>query len=162
MSKKLRCRRHSISIHPRLDSHFTFSTTGRLFCVYRLKMMKAMEDSHENQIFCCQCRTLISPNPVNMCVACVRKEVDITEGIPKQSIMYLCKGCDRYLSPPDQWVVCATESRELLSLCLKKLKGLSRVRLVTAAFEWTEPHSRRIRVKLTIQKEVMAGAVLEQ
>jgi nonsense-mediated mRNA decay protein 3 len=46
------------------------------------------------------------------------------------------------------------ESRELLTLCLKKLKGLQKVRLVDAGFIWTEPHSRRIKVKLTIQKEV--------
>ena len=46
------------------------------------------------------------------------------------------------------------ESRELLTLCLKKLKGLQKVRLVDAGFIWTEPHSRRVKVKLTIQKEV--------
>ncbi|KAJ3105972.1 ribosome-binding protein, partial [Phlyctochytrium bullatum] len=45
------------------------------------------------------------------------------------------------------------ESKELLSLCLKKLRGLSKVRLIDAGFIWTEPHSRRIKVKLTIQKE---------
>jgi NMD protein affecting ribosome stability and mRNA decay len=28
------------------------------------------------------------------------------------------------------------------------------VRLVDAGFIWTEPHSKRIKVKLTIQKEV--------
>ena len=28
------------------------------------------------------------------------------------------------------------------------------VRLVDAGFVWTEPHSKRIKVKLTIQKEV--------
>ena len=29
-----------------------------------------------------------------------------------------------------------------------------KVRLVDAGFVWTEPHSKRIKVKLTIQKEV--------
>lgn len=36
------------------------------------------------------------------------------------------------------------------------------VRLVDASFVWTEPHSKREKVKLTIQKEVMNGAVLQQ
>ena len=50
--------------------------------------------------------------------------------------------CERYLQPPDTWVTAALESRELLSVCLKKLKGLNKVRLIDAAFIWTEPHSR--------------------
>lgn len=29
---------------------------------------------------CCECGTLIDPNPANMCVACLRNHVDITEG----------------------------------------------------------------------------------
>lgn len=80
--------------------------------------------------------------------------VDITEGIPKQTTVNFCRGCDRYLSPPTQWTRCDLESRELLAICLKKLKGLQKVRLIDAGFIWTEPHSKRLRVKLTIQKEV--------
>ena len=60
----------------------------------------------------------------------------------------------RYLQPPSYWVACGLESRELLSICLKRLKGLSKVHLVDAGFIWTEPHSKRVKVKLTIQKEV--------
>lgn len=97
-----------------------------------------------------------------MCVSCLRTKVDISEGIPKQSVLYFCKGCDRYLVPPDKWVVATLESKELLTLCLKKLKGLNAVRLVDAGFVWTEPHSKRIKLKLTIQKEVNGGAVLQQ
>jgi len=55
------------------------------------------------------------------------------------------------------------ESRELLSICLKKLKSaLARVRLVDASFIWTEPHSKRIKVKVSVQKQVTGGAFLEQ
>jgi len=36
------------------------------------------------------------------------------------------------------------------------------VKLVDAGFIWTEPHSRRLKVKLTIQAEVMNGAILQQ
>ena len=38
------------------------------------------------KILCCQCGTPIDPNPANLCVACLRTQVDITEGIPKQVI----------------------------------------------------------------------------
>ncbi|CAO3591254.1 unnamed protein product [Absidia cylindrospora] len=97
-----------------------------------------------------------------MCVNCIRNEVDITDGIPKHLTIHFCKSCERYLQPPGMWVAAALESRELLSICLKKLKGLSKVRLLDAGFIWTEPHSRRIKVKLTIQKEVFANTVLQQ
>lgn len=118
--------------------------------------------SNQGKILCCQCGTLIDPNPANMCVACLRMQVDITDGIPKQGTLYYCRGCERYLQPPAQWIQCSLESRELLALCLKKLKGLNKVRLIDAGFQWTEPHSKRIKVKLTIQKEVLNGTVLQQ
>ncbi len=50
----------------------------------------------------------------------------------------------------------------MLALCLKKLKGLHKVRVVDASFIWTEPHSRRIRVKLTVQDSVADGVLLQQ
>lgn len=80
--------------------------------------------------------------------------IDITDGIPKEAAVNFCKGCSRFLAPPTQWVICELESRELLAICLRKLRGLSKVRLIDAGFIWTEPHSKRLRVKLTIQKEV--------
>ena len=49
-----------------------------------------------------------------------------------------------------------------MALCLKRLKNLSKVKLIDANFVWTEPHSKRIKVKLTIQGEVMAGTILQQ
>ncbi len=36
------------------------------------------------------------------------------------------------------------------------------VKLVDAGFLWTEPHSKRLKVKLTIQAEVFNGAILQQ
>ncbi|XP_023210923.1 60S ribosomal export protein NMD3-like, partial [Centruroides sculpturatus] len=76
---------------------------------------------------CCQCGISILPNPANMCVGCIRTKVDITEGIPKQVVLYFCNSCERYLQPPSHWIQCNLESRELLTLCLKKLKGLNKV-----------------------------------
>ena len=64
-----------------------------------------------------------------------------------------------YLSPP--WIKCELESQELLSICLKRIKGLNRVKLIDAGFVWTEPHSKRVKLKITIQKEVQANAILQ-
>ncbi|KAJ1650815.1 ribosome-binding protein [Dispira simplex] len=116
----------------------------------------------QQTILCCSCGVAIPPNPANMCETCIRNEVDITEGIPKQATLHFCRNCERYLQPPNHWISCTLESREMLTLCIKKLRGLGKVRLIDAGFIWTEPHSRRIKVKLTIQKEVFANTILQQ
>jgi hypothetical protein len=54
------------------------------------------------------------------------------------------------------------ESKELLTYCIKRVRGLQKVKLVDAAFIWTEPHSMRLKVKLTVQGEVLNGAILQQ
>ena len=46
---------------------------------------------------------------------------------PLQVVVYYCRGCLRYLNPPNSWVTADLESRELLQLLLKKLKGLDKV-----------------------------------
>ncbi|KAK0425748.1 hypothetical protein QR680_009359 [Steinernema hermaphroditum] len=117
----------------------------------------------QGRIACCECGVPIAPNPANMCVGCVRSKVDITEGIPKTSQLHCCKFCERYFLPPNAWVHAQLESKELLALCLKRLKPtMTKVRLTDASFIWTEPHSKRIKVKVTIQKEVFSGAILQQ
>lgn len=127
--------------------------------------MEYIPSAHDSQqaILCAECGTVIEPNGANLCIGCLRNSVDITEGIPKESSVNFCKGCDRWLSPPTAWVAAQPESRELLSICLKKIaKPLSRVRLISANFLWTEPHSRRIKLKIIIQKEILANTVLQQ
>jgi len=64
---------------------------------------------------------------------------------------------------------CELESRELMALCLSNISGLKgsknnseRVRLIDATWIWTEPHSMRLKVRLTIQKEVQQGTILQQ
>jgi len=111
-------------------------------------------------ILCCLCGSNIKPNSANMCDQCLQTQVDITEGIPKQVIIHHCRGCERFLRPP--WVAVQPESRELLAVCLRKIRGLNKVKLIDAGFIWTEPHSKRIKVRLTIQKEVFSGVVLQQ
>jgi len=114
------------------------------------------------RVLCAQCGTLIEPNNAGLCVPCLRNTVDITESIPKQATVNFCRNCNRYLSPPNSWILAELESRELLAICLRKLKGLKEVRLVDAGFIWTEPHSKRLRLKLTVQKEVLSSTILQQ
>jgi len=60
------------------------------------------------------------------------------------------------------WSHYEAESRELMAVCLRKVAGLNRLRLIDAGWIWTEPHSKRLKLKLTVQKEVMNGAVLQE
>ncbi len=62
-----------------------------------------------------------------MCVNCIRSQVDITEGIQKQVTVLWCKECGRYLQPPKHWLRAELESKELLTFCIKKIKGLNKV-----------------------------------
>jgi nonsense-mediated mRNA decay protein 3 len=92
----------------------------------------------------------------------VKLTIDVSQGIQREATLHFCRDCDRWLLPPSSWISATPESRELLALCLKKLRGLHKVRIIDASFIWTEPHSRRIKVKLTIQDSVSEGVVLQQ
>ena len=116
----------------------------------------------QRMVLCADCGIPIEPNNANRCVNCLRNSIDITELIPKTATINFCKNCERYLNPPNTWVIAELESRELLAICLKKLRGLKSVRLIDANFVWTEPHSKRLRVKLTVQKEVFTSTILER
>ncbi|TKA33758.1 hypothetical protein B0A50_00594 [Salinomyces thailandicus] len=97
-----------------------------------------------------------------LCSDCLKLTVDITQGIDREGTLFTCRDCDRWYSPPQTWIVAAPESRELLALCLRKLKGLNKSRIIDAAFIWTEPHSRRVKVKITVQQEAFQGTILQQ
>ncbi|PNS18401.1 60S ribosomal export protein NMD3 [Sphaceloma murrayae] len=115
-------------------------------------------------ILCCNCGAPIdgTKSAGALCYDCIKLTVDISEGIQREGTLHMCRDCDRWLSPPAQWVVAVPESRELLALCLRKLRGLSKTRIIDASFIWTEPHSRRVKVKITIQQEAFQGTILQQ
>lgn len=118
---------------------------------------------------CCLCGTMIEPNPASMCISCLRTQVDITSSIPRQYTLHWCKNCGRF-HHNNVWVTAPPESPELLQMLVKTVRGISKLKLVDASFVWTEPHSRRLKIKLTVQKEVFAvahgsttgGAVVQQ
>jgi nonsense-mediated mRNA decay protein 3 len=115
-------------------------------------------------ILCCRCGAAIDGTLATgaLCIDCIKLTYDCTQGIPRESTVHFCRDCDRFLLPPTTWISAAPESRELLALCLKRLPGLHKVRIVDAAFVWTEPHSRRIRVRITVQDSVGEGVLLQQ
>ena len=116
------------------------------------------------RILCCNCGVPIDGTTAAgaLCQDCLRLTVDISEGIPREGVVHTCRDCERWLQPPSQWVTTMPESKELLALCLRKLRGLSKVRIIDASFLWTEPHSRRIKVKITIQQEAFQGTIIQQ
>ncbi|KAI3647967.1 hypothetical protein MP228_008188 [Amoeboaphelidium protococcarum] len=113
-------------------------------------------------VLCCQCGVPTPQNPANMCVNCIRNDVDLSDGIAKQQVVNWCRNCDRFLQPPNSWVTCALESKELMALLLRKIKGLNKVKLVDASFIWTEAHSRRLITQLTVQGEPYPQLILQQ
>jgi nonsense-mediated mRNA decay protein 3 len=96
------------------------------------------------------------------CIDCIKMNFDASEGIQREAVLHSCKDCERWLQPPAHWIAAAPESRELLALCLRKLRGLNKVRIIDASFLWTEPHSKRIKVKITVQQEAFEGTILQQ
>lgn len=115
-------------------------------------------------ILCCNCGAPIDGTSAigALCYDCVKITVDVSEGIQREATLHTCRDCERWLQPPSQWVTAAPESRELLALCLRKLRGLHKVRIIDASFLWTEPHSKRIKVKITVQQEAFEGTILQQ
>lgn len=114
-------------------------------------------------VLCCNCGVPMDGSTgMVMCYDCIKLTVDITQGIPREANVSFCRNCERYLQPPNNWIRAELESRELLALCLRRLKGLNKVRLIDASFIWTEPHSRRIRIKITVQGEAMINTIVQQ
>ncbi len=120
--------------------------------------------NYTSSILCCNCGAPIDGTKAAgaLCDDCIKLTVDISEGIQREATLHTCRDCERWLQPPNHWLVAAPESRELLALCLRKLRGLSKVRIIDASFLWTEPHSRRVKVKITIQQEALQGTILQQ
>ncbi|CAK9050604.1 60S ribosomal export protein NMD3 [Durusdinium trenchii] len=114
---------------------------------------------------CCLCGVQLSAAVQTgaRCVQCLRKEVDVGASVHRRGQVHRCNTCQRWLRPNGGWTVADPESRELLGICLKNVKGIGReLQLVTASFLWTEPHSKELKLKLELQQEVITGVVVRQ
>ena len=75
--------------------------------------MNFRKDENINYIYCPLCNTPIKPNPANMCIKCLNDQIDISDGISKQIILFDCRQCGRYYQNP-QWIQCKLEVFYLL------------------------------------------------
>ena len=114
------------------------------------------------KIACCMCGTSIDPNDAAMCIQCLRNEIDMSALIGRgMTELVRCKKCDRWLTSRDHWQHHELESAGLLAMCLKKIPALSngKATLLDAAWVWTEPHSLRLKVKVTFEAGVLDDKV---
>lgn len=111
------------------------------------------------KIQCCLCGGLTTYNSSKMCITCLQTRVNLTESISKDQTLQICRYCERYNRPP--WLAAKPESAELLNICLTRIKHLQKFKIIDSGFIYTEPHSRRIKVRVKIQQEV-ESVLMEQ
>ena len=78
--------------------------------------------SKRTMMLCCICGISMEANPTAQCANCLKTTVDIADVLPRSVVLPHCRECDRYLGD-SRWMLCERESRDLLALCLKKIKG---------------------------------------
>jgi nonsense-mediated mRNA decay protein 3 len=49
----------------------------------------------------------------------------------------------------------------MMGILLRRVKGVGRVQVQSASFVWTEPHSRRIKLKVQYSRELGESARVE-
>ena len=111
---------------------------------------------------CADCGCIFAPavTKTRLCLTCISKKNDITDGIPRQLNIQWCRYCHRYFG--NNWILCDRESKELLNICMKKITGLKFMKLMNAHFLWSEAHSKRLKIRLTVQKQINGQVTLEQ
>ena len=121
---------------------------------------------HLSTIKCCECGIDIMPNAASMCASCLSASVDITADLPKQQSIRQCRKCFAWFNAQTQrWCNFELESADLLALCLRQIPQLKKdLKLIDASWIWTEPHSKRLKIRVTARKEVseLHGVVLQQ
>ena len=106
-----------------------------------------------SKIVCCLCSAVIDANPRGTCEACFRKSLNIKTCIPTEFEIQFCKECQRFLRPP--YFKIERESADMMNLCLSRIKSYDKkVKIIDSNFIYTEPHSKVIKIKVTIQKEI--------
>ena len=153
---------HFDDFHLDQQSNSTFQGTQIGERVTNYEQVTDMSILYAQQIRCCICGLMVPPNSANTCVQCLKNQIDITEGIETSIKINHCKECNRWRMPP--WKHIELESATMMSFCLRHIKGLNNkeLHLADSSFIWTEPHSRRIKVKLTVQKEVLSKTIMQK
>lgn len=125
------------------------------------------------QIPCCLCGVMILPNAANQCSTCLAQSINLEErlqqgpgGAPFTTI-HQCRQCRRFMRDEKHYQPAEPESSELLALCLRHIPVLHshvepRIRLVDANWIWTEPHSMRWKLLLTVRAEIESVLVQQR
>jgi nonsense-mediated mRNA decay protein 3 len=134
------------------------------------------------EIPCCLCGTRIHPNAANQCGTCLASKIDLAgalqagPGNAPHVTIHQCRVCRRFARTPAKYEDAEMESPELLSICLKHIPalsssshsssssalGYSNLRLIDAGWIWTEPHSMRLQLHLTVRTEVEAVTIQQR
>ena len=113
-----------------------------------------------SKIVCCLCSAIIDANPRGTCEACFRKSLSIKTSIPTEFEIIFCKECKRFLRPP--YVKIDRESADMMKLCLSRIKSYDKkVKIIDSNFIYTEPHSKLIKIKVTLEKEVEKNLITQ-
>ncbi len=124
-----------------------------------------------NKIPCCLCGTMILPNAANQCPSCLAQDFDLKSMVQGNKvgdplIVHQCRQCRCFNTRPDSdhYQYCEPESPQLLTICLKHIpilnkKGHSnqtynKIHVVDTSWIWTEPHSMRLKLRLTVRTDV--------
>ena len=107
---------------------------------------------------------MILPNAANQCSSCLAQDFDLKSILQRgpgggDIIIHQCRQCRRFERNERLYEHLDIESPELLALCLKHIPALSasadpKLHLVDAMWIFTEPHSMRLKVRLTVRTEV--------
>lgn len=87
-----------------------------------------------------------------------------------------CKRCLRYEGNGNRFVNCGIESPELMTSCLQSIPALSKnhgqvsdtqsgvksLSLVDSSWVWTEPHSKRLKIRVTVKASLSLNDVAIQ
>jgi len=113
---------------------------------------------------------------------CLAQEINLQRRLQEgpggspYSTVYQCRKCRRFQQSEKHYVPAEPESQQLLAICLKSVPALSssssspggdhhnvsnphrdgvgKVHLIDAGWIWTEPHSMRLKLRLTVRTEV--------
>lgn len=116
------------------------------------------------KIPCCLCGVSILPNAANQCSACLAQQFNLKELLQKggdRIDIYQCRQCRKFARTETVFEDCGPESPQLLSICLKHIPGFvqtkstsAKLHIVDAIWVWTEPHSMRLKVRVTVRTEL--------
>lgn len=135
-----------------------------------------------SKIPCCLCGTMILPNAANQCPSCLAQNFDLKSMIQGNKdgdpiIVHQCRQCRRFAATTDNpnsnthYQYCEVESPQLLTICLKHIPVLTKkghsvyknkIHILDSSWIWTEPHSMRLKIRLTVRTDLEDTGVTVQ